>query len=76
MQLQQSFVDSVTKTISVMIAKSDSLKWPDLVDAVKDSGLSVDNWMNVRAVLQTNFIDEGVLTRTENLRAEEYYVNH
>lgn len=48
-----------------------TISWKDIVAAVKAAGMTVDNWMKVRGVLQF-MINEGTLTRTEDVNKEEY----
>ena len=49
------------------------VSWQQIVDAVKESGMVIKNWMTVRNVLQW-FINDRVLIRTSDLRVEEYEV--
>ena len=50
------------------------VSWEQIVNAVKESGMVIKNWMKVRNVLQW-FISNNCLTRTSDLRVEEYAVN-
>ena len=65
------------ENIFLVIQKTCSNKkivsWQQIVDAVKESGMVIKNWMTVRNVLQW-FINANVLIRTDNLTVEEYEV--
>jgi hypothetical protein len=50
------------------------VSWQQIVDAVKESGMVIKNWMTVRNVLQW-FINDRVLIRTSDLWVEEYEVH-
>ncbi len=52
-----------------------NVQWKEIVEAVNsDTSFEVDNWMKVRGVLQL-LIDDGVCTRTDDLRVEEYLID-
>lgn len=65
------------ENIFMVIEKTASGKkivsWQQIVDAVKESGMVIKNWMTVRNVLQW-FINDRVLIRTSDLHVEEYEV--
>jgi hypothetical protein len=50
------------------------VSWEQIVEAVKESGMVIKNWMKVRNVLQW-FINHQRLTRTSDLRVEEYIIS-
>lgn len=50
------------------------VSWEQIVDAVKESGMVIKNWMKVRNVLQW-FINNGRLVRTTDIHVEEYIIN-
>jgi len=65
------------ENIFMVIEKTASGKkivsWQQIVEAVKESGMVIKNWMTVRNVLQW-FINDRVLIRTSDLYVEEYEV--
>ena len=50
------------------------VSWEQIVKAVNESGMVIKNWMKVRNVLQW-FINNGRLSRTSDVRVEEYAVS-
>tara|TARA_R110002074_G_scaffold198724_1_gene366374 strand:- start:12 stop:236 length:225 start_codon:yes stop_codon:yes gene_type:complete len=51
-----------------------SFNWGDLMDSVKSSNVKVNNWMVIRAILQ-QYVNEGLIERSDNLHNEEYENN-
>ena len=51
-----------------------SFNWGDLMDSVKSSKVKVNNWMVIRAILQ-QYVNEGLIERSDNLHNEEYENN-
>jgi len=73
----ESMMKTTKENIFMVIEKTASGKkivsWQQIVEAVKESGMVIKNWMTVRNVLQW-FINDRVLIRTSDLYVEEYEV--
>lgn len=50
------------------------VSWSTIVAAIREKNIPVTNWMEVRNLLQGH-IDSKHLTRTDDIRKEEYQVN-
>ena len=51
-----------------------SFNWSDLMNSVKSSNVKVNNWMSIRAILQS-YVSGGFIKRSDNLHNEEYLKN-
>lgn len=53
--------------------KGKKVAWSQMVQAVNQSGMKIQNWLTVRNVLQF-MINEGMVKRTSDVHVEEYDV--
>lgn len=69
----QAFYDEVHKAFQAVLVDKKEISWEQLVKAVRDAGIPVKNWLNVRRILQL-LINQGILKRTGDLYVEVYEV--
>lgn len=75
MKVTQSKPKHMTKIQIVIvetIEKNDNGgEWSQIVEAIKNAGIKVKNWLTVRGELQ-GLINAGTISRTKNLHKEIY----
>tara|TARA_R110002153_G_scaffold19304_1_gene66834 strand:- start:161 stop:400 length:240 start_codon:yes stop_codon:yes gene_type:complete len=50
------------------------VSWPEIMDAVNNDGIKINDWRQVRNVMH-QFVVANLLSRTEDLSKEEYQID-